>query len=62
MPRAVEGIPVGRKADVLFFLHTFHHTKEWRPASDEQKQAKPASAGSRSAADRWPAASGSAPR
>jgi beta-galactosidase len=37
MPKAVEGIPVGRKADVLFFLHTFHRTREWRPQSDKDR-------------------------
>ena len=31
LPREVDGIPVGRKADALFFLQTFHRTKEWRP-------------------------------
>jgi beta-galactosidase len=41
MPRAVDDIPVGRKADVLFFLHTFHHTKDWRPANDQEKQTPP---------------------
>ena len=35
MPKAVEGIPVGRKADALFFLHTLHRTKEWRPQGDK---------------------------
>jgi beta-galactosidase len=41
MPKAVEGIPVGRKADVLFFLHTFHRTREWRP-SGQKPQTPPA--------------------
>ena len=35
MPRAVEGIPVDRKADVLFFLHTFHRTREWHPSGKD---------------------------
>ena len=39
MPRAVEGIPVGRKADALFFLHTFHELKQWSP--DRNKPAPP---------------------
>ncbi len=41
MPRAVEGIPVGRKADLLFFLHTFHPTKEWAPPRGKEKEAPP---------------------
>jgi len=36
MPRSVEGIPVGCKADVLFFLHTFHRTKEWQTQGDKK--------------------------
>jgi beta-galactosidase len=32
LPAAVKDIPVKRKADVLFFLHTFHQTREWKPA------------------------------
>ena len=31
----MEGIPVGRKADVLFFLHAFHQAEEWQPRNDE---------------------------
>jgi beta-galactosidase len=41
LPRAVEGIPVGRKADVLFFLHTLHRTKEWTPPRGQEKAAPP---------------------
>ncbi len=37
MPEAVEGIPAGVKADALFFLHTFHPAKEWKP-TNEQKE------------------------
>jgi len=29
LPESVEGIPVREKADVLFFLHAFHHTEWW---------------------------------
>jgi beta-galactosidase len=36
MPAAVRDIPVGRKADLLFFLHTFHRTKEWRPSDKDR--------------------------
>jgi beta-galactosidase len=42
LPQAVEGIPVGRKADTLFFLHTFHRVKEWRPEQNKGKQEPPA--------------------
>jgi beta-galactosidase len=41
LPRAVEGIPVGRKADVLFFLHTLHRTKEWTPPREKGKEGPP---------------------
>jgi len=37
MPEAVEGVPVGRKADALFFLHTFRQDKEWKP-TDQAKE------------------------
>jgi beta-galactosidase len=30
-PETVTGIPVQRKADALFFLHTFIRTREWQP-------------------------------
>lgn len=30
-PREVTGIKVGKKADALFFLHTYKRTGEWRP-------------------------------
>ena len=33
----VNGIPVGRKADALFFLHTFHRVKEWRPQGNQKQ-------------------------
>lgn len=36
MARAVDGIPVDRKADVVFFLHTFHRVTEWRPQGDKK--------------------------
>jgi beta-galactosidase len=38
LPRAVEGISVGRKADALFFLHTLHRTKEWRPPQNKTEE------------------------
>ncbi len=38
MPRAVAGIPVGRKADALFFLHTLHRTREWRPPQNKKME------------------------
>lgn len=41
LPRSVEGITVGRKADVLFFLHTSHRVKEWRPSGDPAKRPPP---------------------
>jgi beta-galactosidase len=41
MPSAVQGIPISRKADVLFFLHTFHRTKDWRPRDDKERQNPP---------------------
>ena len=31
LPPAVKGIPVGGKADALFFLHTFKQLKAWQP-------------------------------
>ncbi|HEX3314789.1 MAG TPA: hypothetical protein VHR72_07865, partial [Gemmataceae bacterium] len=34
--REVDGIPVGRKADALFFLQTFHRTKVWRPQGNQK--------------------------
>jgi beta-galactosidase len=37
LPEAVTGIPVDRKADVLFFLHAWHQTKEWKPAKKEDQ-------------------------
>ena len=37
MPEAVEGIPVGRKADALFFLHTFRQD-EGVEADDQEKE------------------------
>jgi beta-galactosidase len=37
MPRAVDGIPVDRKADALFFLHTFHRVTEWRPQGNQKQ-------------------------
>lgn len=36
LAKSVTGISVKKKADVLFFLHTFHQTRSWQPA-DEQK-------------------------
>lgn len=41
LPRSVAGIAVGRKADVLFFLHAFHRVKEWQPRGDPAKRPPP---------------------
>ncbi len=30
LPREVKGIPIGKKADVLYFLHTFHPIRAWK--------------------------------
>ena len=35
LPQSVTGIPVNQKADVLFFLHTFHRVKEWKPEREK---------------------------
>ena len=40
LPPAVKGLKAGCKADVLFFLHTFNRTGEWR-----REPAGPAAAG-----------------
>jgi beta-galactosidase len=34
LPARVEGIPVNRRADALFFLHTFKQTKAWQAPGD----------------------------
>jgi hypothetical protein len=39
--KSIDGIPVGRKADVLFFLHAFHQAEEWRPRNDEERARPP---------------------
>ena len=36
LPSAVKGLKAGCKADVLFFLHAFHRTGEWRRDQPEQ--------------------------
>jgi hypothetical protein len=36
LPKSVTGIPVGKKADALFFLHTFLRAKEWQPRGEEK--------------------------
>jgi beta-galactosidase len=36
MPREVTGVSVGHKADVLFFLHTFHKVRDWQPSGDNK--------------------------
>jgi beta-galactosidase len=36
MPREVADIPVGHRADVLFFLHTFHKARDWQPSGDNK--------------------------
>jgi beta-galactosidase len=41
MPAVVKDIPVKRKADVLFFLHTFHRTREWKPAGASDRRTPP---------------------
>jgi beta-galactosidase len=38
LPKQVTGIPVGKKADVLFFLHTLHPTKQWKPAANSKAE------------------------
>lgn len=37
LPSAVKGLKAGCKADMLFFLHTFHRTAEWRRQGPEQQ-------------------------
>lgn len=37
LPERVEGIEVGAKADALFFLHTLHRTREWRPRGNQDE-------------------------
>jgi len=41
LPQSVEGIPVGGKADMLFFLHTFHRVKDWTPPRSKEKRPEP---------------------
>jgi beta-galactosidase len=36
LPAEVKGLKAGRKADVLFFLHAFNRTAEWRRERPEQ--------------------------
>jgi beta-galactosidase len=35
MPREFRGLKVDRKADALFFLHTFRQARQWRPRPNE---------------------------
>ena len=37
MPDKVEGIPVNKRADALFFLHTFHGRTEWNSREQPQR-------------------------
>jgi beta-galactosidase len=41
MPTAVKDIRVRRKADVLFFLHALHRTRDWKPTQDGAKKQPP---------------------
>jgi beta-galactosidase len=41
LPKAVEDIPIGRRADVLFFLHTFHQVKDWQPPREKDRDQRP---------------------
>lgn len=34
LPQEVTGIPVGRKANCLFFLHTYQRAQTWRPSGN----------------------------
>jgi hypothetical protein len=37
LPEEVKGLPAGVRADVLFFLHTFHQTAEWRGRKPDER-------------------------
>lgn len=37
LPKEVKAIPVAKKADALFFLHTFKRTAEWHPPREGDK-------------------------
>lgn len=37
LPHEVRGLPVGRRADALFFLHAFNRLAEWRPSKPEDQ-------------------------
>ena len=37
LPEAVEGLKVGAKADVLFFLHTMNLVNDWRPGNANEQ-------------------------
>jgi beta-galactosidase len=39
LPTEVKDIAVGKKADVLFFLHTLHRTRDWRPRPEDKSPA-----------------------
>ncbi|MDR3634726.1 MAG: glycoside hydrolase family 2 TIM barrel-domain containing protein [Isosphaeraceae bacterium] len=39
LPSAVTGIPVGHKADVLFFLHTLNQVRAWKAPQDPKADA-----------------------
>ena len=36
LPDEVRGLRAGGKADVLYFLHTFHRVSDWRPGKPEE--------------------------
>ncbi len=38
LPKSVSGIPVVAKADALFFLHTFHTAKTWKPEATRRNR------------------------
>lgn len=37
LPQEVLGLPIGARADALFFLHTFNRVEQWRPRGAEDR-------------------------
>jgi beta-galactosidase len=37
LPTEVRGLPVGQRADALFFLHVFNRAAEWRPSKPDDQ-------------------------
>ncbi|MCX7598924.1 MAG: hypothetical protein N2512_08675, partial [Armatimonadetes bacterium] len=37
LPQEVRGLPVARRADALFFLHTFNQVAEWKPQKPDDQ-------------------------